>query len=98
MGKPMKGEITCGSCGAVWHLEAKADAGEMLCPVCLARIEFGEFAAHGGAARSAAGGALPPEVVCPRCKLHFSPLSKRSRPDPGSAERRKCLLVVENQK
>ena len=36
----MKSEIRCGNCGAVWHLEAESTVGEMLCPVCLAKIEI----------------------------------------------------------
>lgn len=104
----MKTEISCGNCGAVWHLEAKTGAGEMLCPVCLWRIELGEPAASAAAAPPAAAAAAPPtaaaestlpeEVVCPRCKLHFSPFSKRSRANRATSGRRKCVLVIEDQK
>ena len=41
---------------------------------------------------------MPENVVCPRCNLHFSPLSKRSKPKHDAAARRKTVLVVEDQK
>ncbi len=131
----MSTEIRCPSCNRAWHVDQTPPRGEMLCPVCLTRIDLAgtaprpqpppaaatrgagairdaprSAAARGAAAAQrrpaapAAGPAatttlpLPEEIVCPRCNLHFSPFSKRSRPEAGPPRRRKRVLVVDDQK
>jgi CheY-like chemotaxis protein len=110
----MKSEIRCDQCNTTWHVDPSTACGEMLCPVCLTRIRIeasttaaagkpatGPAPARPARGRSAAGTAavaIPDEVVCPRCRLHFSPHSKRSRPDPATTRQRKTVLVVEDQK
>ncbi len=103
-------EIRCRSCGKSWQVDQHLTAGEMLCPVCLTRIDIRSPTREGPAAAGAAGASatprgaskpldhVPDEVVCPRCNLHFSPFSKRSRPSQGSTGRRKAVLIVEDQK
>jgi CheY-like chemotaxis protein len=70
----------------------------MLCPVCLTRIDLAGKVPSAAAPAVVAPQPVPHEVVCPRCKLHFSPFSKRSRPSPTDASRRKTVLVVDDQK
>jgi len=103
----MKTEIRCENCDTTWHVDGEAAAGEMLCPFCMTRIALPavEPEARDSKPESVVAPAtvravepIPEEVVCPRCNLHFSPFSKRSRPKPASAGGRKTVLVVEDQK
>lgn len=105
----MKTEIRCSNCNSTWHVAEKTASGEMLCPVCLTRIVLDgpkPTTARRAATKRRSSAlaveadrpALPEEVVCPRCRLHFSPFSKRSRPDQDPAGRRKTVLVIEDQK
>jgi CheY-like chemotaxis protein len=94
----MKIEIRCENCSQVLRIDQSAAAGEMPCPMCLSRIDLAAHAPKPEGPASDPAHELPDEVVCPRCNLHFSPFSKRSRSATDTTAPRKTVLVVEDQK
>jgi len=106
----MTTDVQCPGCHSTWCVDSWSTDGEMICPSCLTRIELkapakpaASVAARGGPptrAATPASSAAPPEtgepqeIVCPRCKLHFSPRRHTKSVDTSS---RKTVLVVEDQ-
>jgi CheY-like chemotaxis protein len=90
--------IECPGCGSAWVLDDAEAGGEFICPTCMGSIKVSEIGSTEPAAALTAPTGISvqagDEVVCPRCNLHFYP---RGRRDDSPVERRRTVLVVEDQ-
>ena len=92
------GDIPCPGCGGLIGLEVGSEAKPIDRPAQAGKAEGGEETqpvATAAAATTAVARPAPQmeEVVCPRCKLHFSPRRAETRPQPKA---RPVVLVVED--
>lgn len=86
--------IRCPGCASTWVLDEAEAGAAFTCPTCMGTIDLQVATAAEPPTAAAAPVAEGDEVVCPRCNLHFYP---RGRKDDSPVERRRTILVVEDQ-
>jgi CheY-like chemotaxis protein len=92
-----EGNIPCPGCGGIIGLEVGDDDAEQIdrpaAPAAAEGKQIQPVAIAAGAPTTKAVAPTPEEVVCPRCKLHFSPRRAETQPKSKS---RPVVLVVED--